>query len=447
MALFTKLFGSVRTKMPTVKEDQAAYASGGQKTYNADYNEYVESVESLDRAIRVLSNVASMAKFKISREVNNELKPFKVKNIDLAYNINDRDSQGDFIGLIFGSIFTQGASIIIAEENKKTKFINFFCYDASRFEVVPTENNLVSAFKYTSQSGTEMTFKPEAVIYTSPRYNPANLVYATSRLKSMNDLFIMQANIMKQQSDYYAAGGKDSAIISPKEPMSQEKANQLKTAFDTFLGTTATKTLFLNTEVDVASISNAQSPSQIMEALTKINNQIIRQFGIPDYLFGDYQGYINDAAIVTASRIFFQVHMKPVFNSIAHQFTQYFRNTLALKNVVVTFDYSDVEILEDNLSAKIENASKMYKLGLLSLNEARIECEKEPLPDEAADRHFVPSYLTGQYPVSIEEFDTTLEKLFASQGVMPNTATGSSGGEDNMNQVTDSQGGAGNVGE
>jgi len=253
---------------------------------------------------------------------------------------------------------------------------------------------------------------------------------------------------MRQSNEYYASGGKKSAIISPKEPMGIEKAGQLKTAFDSFLQTPATKTLFINTEVDVKEISSAQSPREIMEALKTINGLLIEQFGIPPYLYGDFSGYINDASIVTACRLFFQIQMKPVFKSIEYQFTRYFRNTLKIKGAVVKLNFEDIEILEDSLQTKIENSTKLWKLGLVSMNEAREMCELERLQDEAANRHFIPSYLTGQYPVAIEQFDDTMDRLFSDKQITDQPqGQGSSGGTDNENLITGSTGGPGNTGE
>lgn len=438
------LLNLFRVKTPTVKQDFSAYSTGGKKTYDPAYTTYVESVESLDKAIRAIANIASMANIEIMKETTKGLQPLKVKNVDFKYNTNDQESSSDMISMIFGSIFTQGAAVVLSEVNKTTKFQNFFVYDISRFRINATEQKMINSYTYSSESGTEVEFKPEDVIYIAPRLSASNLLYVTSRLKPLNDMLILQANLLKQTNEFYAAGGKNSAIISPKEPMSKEKAEGLKTAFDSFLQTPATKTLFINTEVDVESMSNSQTASQIMDALTRINQTIVEQFGIPNFIFGSYEGYINDAAVVTACRLFFQVHMKPVFRSIEYQFTRYFRNTLKLKDAVIRFDFKDVEILEDSLSVKIEDASNLYKLGLLSMNEARVMCEREELPDEAANRHFVPSYLTGSIPVSIEQFDETLAKVFAQSAPPtedPLASSGTTGGSDNANKLTGSTGG------
>jgi hypothetical protein len=248
---------------------------------------------------------------------------------------------------------------------------------------------------------------------------------------------------MTQTNSYYQAGGKDSAIISPKEPMSSVKAQELKTAFDTFLQTPATKTLFINTEVDVKSVSNAQSPSQIMDALFKINTLIVQQFGIPEYFFGNYTGYVNDAAVTTASRLFFQIHMQPIFKSVSYQFTRYFRNTLKIKDCKVVFNFRDIKILEDNLQTKITDATNLWKVGLISLNEARERCELSKLPDDAADKHFLPAYLTGSVPVTIEGYDPSTLTNTQSDIL---SSSGTTGGADNANKVNGSTGGKGNTG-
>jgi len=424
-----------KTKNPTIKQDAIAYTSGGSKEFLSAYNDYLNTVETVEKCVRICANIASNATMGIYREVSGELKPFKVKNVDLVYGINEVDSQPDFIRKVFSSMFTQGASIILAEESSATKLVSFYPYDPAAFTIEASTSAVISSFKYTSKSGTEIPFKPEDVIYANSTIDVTNLVYAVSRLKPLTDMLTLQANIMKQTGDFYATGSKDSVIISPKEPMSQANAELLKTTFNTFIQSRQTRTLFLNTEVDVKSVSNAQSPTDIMNALVKINGIIVESFGIPPYLLGNMQGYVNDAAIVTACRLFFEIQLKPIFNTVAFQMTKYFRNTLGLKNAVISFDYSNIEILQDNLTMKIDNASKLYKLGILSINEARVECELEPLKDAAADLHMLPAYLTGSAPIPIERFDELMDSGFFNN---PTSATpsGASGGADNETQLT-----------
>jgi HK97 family phage portal protein len=429
-------------KHPTVKQDYVTYTSGGKNTYTSDYNDYIESVEALDRSVRIVANVASMARMDVYKKVKNELKPLKVKNIDLDYGLNEFDSQTSFIRKVFASIFTQGASFLIAEENRQSKLIHFYVYDPARFKIESSENSMIEEFLYTSESGVELSFTPDQVIYTQNSINVSNLVYATSRLKPMNDLLILQANIMTNQKAYYASGSKKSAIVSPKEPISKDNALLLKASFDEFLQSSATKTLFMNTDVNVDIVSNSESPEQIMKALTQINQSITEMFGIPPYLYGNYDGYVNDAAVTSAARLFFQIQLKPVFEDFAFQMTKYFRNTLGIKQAEIHFDYTDVEILEDSLNTKIDNASKLYKLGAISMNELREAAELEPVDVEAANKHFLPAYLVSDKPIAIEEYDSVINELFSNpQDTPSDMPSGSSGGADNTNLDTGSRGG------
>ena len=435
------MFDWLTTKNPTIKDDAIAYTAGGGKEFDEAYNAFITSVETVDKAVRVIANVASMAKIEVMKDVSGTLKPLKIKNVDLEFNVNEVDAQSDFLRKAFSSIFTQGASIIIAEKSKKTGFVSFYPYDPARFAIEASESAVLNKFTYTSQGGSAIEFKPEDVIYVNSTIDVTNLVYAVSRLKPLQDMLTLQANIMKQTSDYYSTGSKDSVIISPKEPMSADNARDLKATFDTFIQSRQTRALFLNTDVDIKSVSNSQTPTDIMNALKEINGVIIQSFGIPAYLFGDYAGYVNDAAIVTASRLFFEIQLKPVFNSFAYQMTKYFRETLKLKNAVVTFNFDDIEILQDNLTMKIDNATKLYKLGLLSINEARVECELPPLSDTAADLHMLPAYLTGSAPVPIEKYEELLASGFFDEasGNGVTDGTGASGGADNETELTNEE--------
>jgi len=141
----------------------------------------------------------------------------------------------------------------------------------------------------------------------------------------------------------------------------------------------------------------------------------MKSFGLPAYLLGDYDGYVSDAAVVKASQIFFQIQIRPVFKSLAHQMTKYFRTTLKLKDAIVDFNFEDIDILHDSLETKMAITEKAYKLGLLSINEAREQLELEPLDTEEANLHFLPAYLLSSTPVAIENYGEVKDTLFAAE--------------------------------
>ena len=429
------------TKNPTIKEDAVAYVDGAGKTFDETYNDYVTSVEALDAIVRTVSNIASMAKIEVVKEdTKGNRKPLKIKNVDLKYDINETDSQSDFIRKVFASIFTQGAAVIIAEKGP-SGFINFYPYNPAKFAIDASEKAVIDLFTYTSESGSELEFKAKDVIYVNNTIDLTNLVYPISRLLPLNDMLLLQAGIMNNQKEFYESGSKDSVIISPKEPIGEDAMRQVQAAFTSFVTNNRTQALFMNTDIDVKSVSNAQSPMEIMNALQKINSQVLKSFGMPEYLLGDYQGYVSDAAVVKASQLFFQIQIRPIFDSFAHQMTKYFRNTLKLKDAIVDFNFDDIDILHDSLETKMLITEKAYKLGILSLNEARVNLELDPLDTEEANLHWLPAFLVSSSPVAIENYAEVKDSLFAmatedggeaptdeGEGTSDNGATG---GEDN----------------
>jgi len=427
---FTKMF--TRTKNPTVKEDYTAYENGGNKTFEKVYDEYVQSAETLDSVIRTCANIASMAKMEVMKvDSKGDMKPYKIKNIDLKYDINETDSQSDFLRKTFSSIFTQGAAIIIAEKGPSSN-INFYPYDTTKFEIDATAKATISKFTYSTEAGNELEFKPKDVIYVNNTIDITNLVYPISRLKALNDILQMQGFLVLNQKEFYGSGAKDSVIVTPKEPIADEKIAPIHAAFQQFVQSSKTTAMYLNADIDVKSVSTAQNPMEVMTAITKINTQVLRAFGMPEYLLGDYQGYVSDAAVVKASQIFFQIQIRPIFESLGHQMTKYFRNTLKLQNAEVVFDFADIDILSDSIQTKMEIAEKAYKLGLMSINEARGYLEMDPLETEDANLHFLPAYLVSSSPVPIEEYadikDSLRADIAAPTDGAPNDAT------DGMNQ-------------
>jgi len=441
--MFERLKSFFVKKSPTISSDYVAYENGSNKEYDTLYDDYVNSVEALDTVIRTAASIASMATINVYKEdAKGNRKPLKIKNIDLQYDINESDSQNDFIRKVFSSILTQGASIILAEQGP-SKNINFYPYNPAKFNLSATENSIVSEFIYLAEDGSEMSFQPKDVIYVNNSIDLSNLAYSTSRLKPLNDMLLVQAGLMNNQKEFYQSGSKDSVIISPKEPISAEKIRAIQAAFTTFIQSNRTQALFLNADIDVKSVSNAQSPKEIMEALLVINQQVLQSFGMPEYLLGNYKGYVSDAAVITASQIFFQIQLRPIFKSIAHQMTKYFRTTLKLQQAIVDFNFDDIDIIHDSLETKLSFVEKGYKLGLLSINEARSILEIEPLDTEEANLHFLPSYLVSSTPIPIEQYAEIAPTLFAqatdagdanadTAGMNEDgTGSGSTGGEDN----------------
>ena len=429
----------VNIKHPTVKNDSPAYVSGGKKTFDSTLTDYLTTVETVERAIRIHVNVMSLTKLEIfKKDSNNKLKPLKVNNIDLEFP-NEIDSYIDLNRKLGTSLFMQGAGMLMTEKSKGK--INFYNIDVTRMRMESDGKSIISSFIYTAEDGTELTYRPKDVIYINDSIDPSNLIYSLSRLKSLNDVLLMQGGVVQRAKEFTAGNAKDSAIVSTNVPLSGDVQSKINTAFNEFMQSNTSSTLFVNTDLKVDSFSSSMSATELLNFFTELNKVIIDQFNIPPSLLGDYGGSANkNEEVLYSLKIWFNVMVKPILRNIELQMTRYFREVLGLKNAVLKYNFNEIDILDDHIDQKVERATKLHKVGIISLNEARELCELEPLDSEQADNHYFPAFLLGSSPVSVENFNEELDRYLRT-GSTDSLPSGSSGDEDNESVTEDIRGG------
>jgi HK97 family phage portal protein len=432
----------IRAKHPTIAYDSMAYASGSRNTNDETYTEYIQTVETIDLAIRTIANIISLADMRFYKvDAKGAKLPTKVKNIDLEFP-NETDSSVDFLRKLAVNVFSQGNGLIVTEEGKRgklpEKMLNLYVLDSAKVTAASDGKRLISEFVYASEGGTDVTFKAEDCIYINDSIDPSNLLYSLSRLQALNDVILMQAGIVASAKDMLTGGAKDASIISSDAPISERNMKKIKAEFNAFMQSATSSSLFMNTPLNVTKVGTTMSGSEMVALLVQLNKMMIEAFAIPPYLLGRYDTTGNTAGITYSNRIFFNLQLKPVLKNVEKQMTRFLREQLALKNIIMEFDYRDLDILklsDEEQSAKI---LAQLKAGLISLNEARALTEYLPVDGDAANNVFMPAYLLSGSPVSYNNFDEDLAKLLGSSPVMP---AGNAGGEDNTNIVTDSRGG------
>ena len=441
---------SIRQKHPTIAYDSMAYASGGKKTFSKTFTTLIQNVETVDLAIRTISNVISLCDMNLYKvDTKGVKKPANVKNIDLEFP-NESDSGVDFLRKLAVNIFSQGAGLIVTEEGKRGKLpgkmINFYALDVAKVEAESDGKRLISQFKYAAEGGTDVYYKAEDCIYINDSIDPSNLLYSLSRLKSLNDVILMQAGIVTQTKEMLSGGSKDASIISSDAPISDRNMKIIKTEFDAFMQSATSSSLFMNTPLNITKVGNAMSGREMIELLTYVNTLMLEHFAIPPYLLGKFKSGANrNTEITYANRIFFSMQIKPVLKNIERQFTRFLREQMGLKNTVMEFSYDDLDILRLPYEEEVEVTLKQLKAGSITLNEARDKMEYTPVVSDAADKVFMPAYLLGSAPVSYNDYDSDLERLLNLGGVTDPKddalPEGNAGGDDNENVETGSTGG------
>jgi HK97 family phage portal protein len=436
---------SIFTKHPTLKADYSAYAEGSGKSFDEEYNDFIRNVETIERIIRLHANVFSMMKPMIMKQdTKGNLTPMKVKNIDLDF-FNEADTRVDFFRKLAVSLYSQGAAIIVGESTKGK--LNFYSIDVARVKITTSKIKLIENFVYTGSDGSDIIYKPSDCIYINDSVDPSNLIYSLSRLQPLNDVILLQANIINKAKESISGGAKDSFIVSAEAPMSKDTQDLVKRRFDSFMQSAGASSLLLNTKLNVHQVGNTMSGADMLSFFNQVNQLMIEHFNIPPALLGDYSasGANKNEELIYSLRVWFTTMVRPIMTNIELNFTRYLRETLGLKNAIFKFNLDEVDMLDDPIDTKVDRAIKLHKSGMMSFNEARALVELPPIESPSADLHFLPQFLTGSAPISLENFDTEVERLLQTGSTRPtepiSDASGNSGDEDNTNVITDSRGG------
>ena len=387
--------------------DSQTYMNGSGGTAQQNYKNYIESVQAVNSAVTICASLASGAVFTFWKESGEQLKKMKIKNID-PYKANDYETWFDLERKMFGSLFTHGSALLVTEQSTapmRKGLVDFLVVNPLQFTINTGKNQTIESFTYKSGQGTESTLPYADCIYIAPSIDVTNQIYALPRLKALNNEVVMAINSQKLGTDQLSKGNKRSGIVSFENPMPEDKQKELSKAVRQFMEKQGAGLLLLDEKLKFDLVDRGGNSDEIINTLTFINNSIYEFFGIPEFLRGKTPSSGSDKTIRVIARLFFQTHLKPLFNTIEAHFTAYFRNTLGIKNAVVKFDYEGIGLLEDDKKELEEVLQLRWTTGIYSSNEYRAELGLHPIDNPNADLHFMPAYLQGVSPESLENYD------------------------------------------
>ena len=398
-----------QTKSFISSAEKANYAMGSNKPLTRSYKSYLENISKLDNVIRTCASIASQASFKYYTEDNKgKLKPKKIKQIDNLM-MNDYMSEGDFLFELFGTLLTYEKTLIIPEQSKhpnRAGLIDFNIMPDPNYRAEAGDNKTIDKFIYKSSLGQEIEFNSEDVIYITRNINASNLLYAMPRLKALQGRLNNILNIDGFIEEYTKSGGKSSVIIGHDGLLNESQKREVENSFRRFFDSQSPKAMTMPADkFNIEKVSDGMSTSGVIDMFNTLSEEVMEMYNVPEYLLGKYSSSTQGETAKTAARIFFEITLRPLFRSVETAFTVYFRNVLGLKNARVKFDFSEIGVLEDSDTDKLEFATTANKQGLISQNEAREHIGYERLPYEAADSYFAPAYLLSNLPVRYDQFE------------------------------------------
>jgi len=427
-----------KTKSFISTAEQSLYQNGGNKpTVDLSLQSYIEANSRLDTVLRTMASVASSARFLYGKEDSKgKFKKTKFAQSDGLY-MNDYQTESDFIFELFGTLATYDKVLIIPEDSKystRKGMIDWTIVPNNNFYIEVGKNQTIDNFVYKSSTGAETKYKYNECIYITRNLTASNLVYAIPRLKALMTTVENVLGIHRYMAEYINSGGKSSIIAASDSLLSEEQAREIKNKLQEFLTTQAPKAMLMNSEkFSLEKVSDSMTTAGVLEIMVALSNEITKAYNMPLYLLGDYAHPVQDKSIVVANRIWFELQLRPLFNTLSAAFTRYFRDTFGIKGAVVKFDYSGISLLEDSDTDKLDIVERSIKTGLMSINEGRDTMGWEVLPFDGANKHFAPSYLLGSYPISFETFEEDVSRNMdgTTNGSVPNQTVSGDGGANN----------------
>lgn len=407
---FFKSAKATQTKSAISNAEAISYVEGGNRPLaNRSFQAYLEASSRLDTVIRTSASVASSAKFLYGKvDMKDTFKKAKFKQADGLY-MNDYQTESDFLFELIGTLMTYDKVLIIPEESKypfRKGMIDYTIVADDKFQVNLGKNQTIESFTYIAGSGARIEYKYSDVIYITRNLTANNLIYAIPKLKALMKTIESIVGIHNFAGEYIGSGGKNSVIVSSDTMLNEDQARKVRQKFQEFLNSTAPKAMLMNSEkFTVNKISDGLNTSGVLEMMTQLSDEILKAYNMPSYLLGEYSSSTQGGTVLYANRTWFQIQLRPLFNTLSIAFTRHFRDSFGIKNAMVKFDFSNIELLEDSDTEKLKYASDANTVGFMSLDEARVHIGLEPLDTDASKKHYAAAYLLGQAPVAYESFD------------------------------------------
>ena len=390
------------------------YANGGNKESTTSFKTYMEAISRLDTVIRTAASVASSAFIEYGKvDSKNKFKLSAFKQADGLY-MNDYQTEGDWIFELFGTLLTYDKVLLIPEESKYAKrsgMIDWVIVPDNNFEITVGTNQTIEKFTYISTTGARTDFAYEDCVYISRNLTASNLVYAIPRLKALTSTIENILGITDFISAYITSGGKNSIIAASDTMLSEAQAREVRKELTKFLNSSAPRAMILNSEkFNLSKVSDSLTTSGVLDIITALSNEISKAFNMPSYLLGEYSSSTQGQTMVYANRTWFEITLRPLFTTVSAALTRHFRDAFGIKNAAVRFNFSNIALLEDSDTEKLDIVERSIKLGTMSINEGRTMMGMEELDADAANLHHVAAYLLGVNPVSYENFEADIAR-------------------------------------
>jgi HK97 family phage portal protein len=373
------------------------------KAYGAD-----EWVYSCVRTIAEASNDVELKLYRKKIGKDGKVDKEEIENhpaIDLFRKVNNHTTADEFKEATLTSLELQGNSYwyIVRDSLGIPREMYYMRPDWTK--IVPDKENFIKGYIYDSGHD-KQSFEPQEVLHFK-YFDPRSFYYGLSPLTAAR--VTVESNIYSNRysRSFFKNSARPDGFLTTEKNLSDSTVTRLIKQWEkSHKGyDNASRTAILEGGMEYKLIGINQKDADFIAQQKNYREKILAIFRVPPVMVNIYE-YANYANSEQQRKIFWADVESKKLNKIASYINEFLIRPVWGEDIWVEYNYSGVEALNEEESARVDRIIKLVNMGLKTPNEARQLLGDEVFADRAADMLYMPM---NMIPIGATPQDKTKE--------------------------------------
>ena len=290
---------------------------------------------------------------------------------------NPRRSWSDIIEATIGFMELSGNGYLAFDREESITPNEIWVLHPARVTLIPDPDIEVGGFIYTVQ-GNKVLFGPEDVAHVK-YWNPSHDLHGQGSLTAARSPLINDLAASQYNNRFFKNGARPGGLLSTKEELSDPEIKRMREAWNKQnLGPEQWHGVnVMWGDVKYTDVGVAPKDADFIDGRKLNREEILATHNVPPAEVGVFE-YANYANVKEQRRILWEgmiPRLNKIRDSINIQFVWRFD-----PNLEIDYDTSNIDVLQEDKTARTERQIKGIQWGTLSPNEARAQNGLDPRP-------------------------------------------------------------------
>lgn len=270
-----------------------------------------------------------------------------------------------------------GNAYLYVEQGSSGEPVSLWQCEPQFVRVKPDRRGFIAGYTYGREAGIERDFSIDEIIHIKHEQDPQNPYYGRGALKAVLQEHDIYMAINQQQLALFDNLGRPDWVFASKKPLNDTQVKQIRCEIDSLVRGVrrAGNYLVLGGEFDVKPLSFPPKDLQLDQQRT-VAETVALAFGVPPSVI-----HLNDANLassLTGDVQFMRMTIQPQINIWAATLTEHLLPLYGIEPGEMWF-VADNVVPEDE-QAKTSILVSLTSAGILTIDEARADCNLAPVP-------------------------------------------------------------------